>query len=287
MRSAGDDHCGRGVVGASVGLRGQQLGVEERPPEALRQVTSGVGNAVQGTVDNTLSKTDEALRKAREEGRRAARQEARLPAAGNRATATDPKTQPPTHGTDPHGQGGVAVVDVDPKSDRPLSSDPTGKDSGEDVIVGRARGEKVNDAYNGHITIAVAVRLGARRRQHRPGRDEERPAAEPADERAGPALHEHEPAGLPQRADRQLGDDGHRQHERLRGRSRLAARPRRRRRGEHRHTSARTRTARRRRARRRRRTSRQAPARSRRWPTPRRRRSPAAARRRRSRTPRR
>ena len=120
---------------------------------ALRQATAGVGSAVQGTVDNTLSKTDEALRKARE---KAAALLAKKQAAGadSRATATDPKTQPPTHGTDPHGQGGVAVVDIDPSSERPLSSDPTGKDSGEDVIVGRARGEKVNDAYNGHITIA-------------------------------------------------------------------------------------------------------------------------------------
>jgi LPXTG-motif cell wall-anchored protein len=121
--------------------------------QALRQVTAGVGSAVQSTVDNTLSKTDEALRKARE---RAAALLAKKQAAGtdSRATATDPKTQPPSHGTDPHAQGGVAVVDIDPSSERPLSSDPTGKDSGEDVIVGRARGEKVNDAYHGHITIA-------------------------------------------------------------------------------------------------------------------------------------
>ena len=116
-------------------------------------MTAGVGSAVQGTVDNTLSKTDEALRKAREKA--AALLAKKQAAAGDsRATATDPKTQPPTHGTDPHAQGGVAVVDVDPSSERPLSADPTGKDSGEDVIVGRARGEKVNDAYHGHITIA-------------------------------------------------------------------------------------------------------------------------------------
>ena len=145
---------------------------------ALRQATAGVGDAVQGTVDNTLSKTDEALRKARE---KAAALLAKKQAAGtdSRATrGTDPKTQPPTHGTDPHGQGGVAVVDVDPKSDRPLSSDPTGKDSGEDVIVGRARGEQVNGALpDGSHHDRLAVRFRARGHQQLPG-GEERPAPE-------------------------------------------------------------------------------------------------------------
>ncbi len=121
---------------------------------ALHKVTSGVGSAVSGTVDQTLSKTDEALRKAREKAAALLAKKKAAAAADQRATATDPKTQPPSHGTDPHGQGGVAVVDIDPSSERPLSSDPTGKASGEDVIVGRARGEKVNDAYHGHITIA-------------------------------------------------------------------------------------------------------------------------------------
>jgi hypothetical protein len=73
-------------------------------------------------------------------------------AAGPRAE--DPQTQPPLHGTNPHGQGTVANVDLTPKSDRPLSGDTTGKDSGEEIIVGRARGEQGTDGtYHGHITI--------------------------------------------------------------------------------------------------------------------------------------
>jgi LPXTG-motif cell wall-anchored protein len=119
--------------------------------DALRQVTAGLGNAVQKTV----AKTDEALRKTREKADTALKAKAKsTDTAGTRATATDPPTQPPLHGTDPHAQGSVAVVDIDPTAERPVSGDPTGKASGEDAVVGRARGEKVNGAYHGHITIA-------------------------------------------------------------------------------------------------------------------------------------
>lgn len=115
--------------------------------DALKQATAGVGES----VDGTLTKTEAELRKARERAKAAlARTQG---ASAQRATATDPATQPPAHGSDPHGQGGVAVVDTNPSSERPLASDPTGAASGEDAIVGRARGEKVNGAYHGHITI--------------------------------------------------------------------------------------------------------------------------------------
>jgi LPXTG-motif cell wall-anchored protein len=128
--------------------------------EALRQVTAGLGDA----VDKTVAKTQEELRLARERAK-AAREQAKAAlavkkqqqqgtAAVQRATATDPNTQPPLHGSNPHAQGGVAVVDVDPSNERPLSSDPSGKDSGEDAIVGRARGDQNADGtYHGHITI--------------------------------------------------------------------------------------------------------------------------------------
>ncbi|MEA2190698.1 MAG: hypothetical protein QOI73_819 [Solirubrobacteraceae bacterium] len=116
--------------------------------DALKQVTTGLGNA----VDGTLSKTQEALRQTRD-NTAAALRKAKNGKAEQRATATDPKTQPPLHGSDPHAQGGVLVVDLNPSSERPLSGDPTGKTSGEDVIIGRARGEQVNGAYHGHITI--------------------------------------------------------------------------------------------------------------------------------------
>jgi LPXTG-motif cell wall-anchored protein len=117
--------------------------------EALRQVGANVGS----TVDSTVAKTEEELRKARERAKAALLKAQQQGTSAQRATATDPATQPPAHGSDPHGQGGVAVVDTNPSSERPLANDPTGAASGEDAIVGRAGGAKVNGAYRGHITI--------------------------------------------------------------------------------------------------------------------------------------
>ncbi|MEJ7824524.1 MAG: LPXTG cell wall anchor domain-containing protein [Solirubrobacteraceae bacterium] len=116
--------------------------------DALRQVGSNVGNA----VDTTVAKTDQALRDARSKTGAAVDEAATR--SSKRATATDPKTQPPLHGTNPHGQGGVSIVDVNPSSERPLSADPSGRESGEDAIVGRSRGEQNADgSFRGRITI--------------------------------------------------------------------------------------------------------------------------------------
>jgi hypothetical protein len=79
-------------------------------------------------------------------------------ARSNRGTATDPATQPPMHGDNPHGQGTVAVVDVNPSSERPLGARPDGTDSGEEAIVGRARGSREPDGtYRGHITVLTLL----------------------------------------------------------------------------------------------------------------------------------
>jgi LPXTG-motif cell wall-anchored protein len=125
----------------------------QKAGSALRDMTTQVGDA----VDQTVAKTDDAVRKAKDKAAAAlAKAKAQAKAkgkTGTRATATDPATQPPLHGTDPHAQGAVAVVDTAPSSQRPLPSDPTGKTTGEDAIVGSARGEQVNGAYHGHITI--------------------------------------------------------------------------------------------------------------------------------------
>ena len=51
--------------------------------------------------------------------------------------SSDPKVEPPLHGTNPHGQGSVAVVDISPNATRPFSGDPTGQSDSEDVVVGR------------------------------------------------------------------------------------------------------------------------------------------------------
>ncbi len=117
---------------------------------ALRDVTSQLGSA----VDETVAKTDEALRKTREKTAAALDKASR---ADKRATTTEPTTQPPLHGSGPHAQGGVAVVDLNPSNERPLGSKPDGSDSGEDAIVGRARGEKTDGAFHGHITILTLL----------------------------------------------------------------------------------------------------------------------------------
>ena len=66
----------------------------------------------------------------------------------------DPQLQPPLNGTNPHGQGGIAAVDINPDPARPQGSDTAGSDTGEEAVVGRARGEQQADgSYSGRITI--------------------------------------------------------------------------------------------------------------------------------------
>lgn len=122
----------------------------QKAGSALRDAGSQLGSA----VDETLARTDEALRKTAERTGAALDKGS---AADKRATTSEPATQPPLHGSDPHAQGGVAVVDLNPSNERPLGSKPDGTDSGEEAIVGRARGEKVGGAYHGHITILTLL----------------------------------------------------------------------------------------------------------------------------------
>ncbi len=74
-----------------------------------------------------------------------------------RVTSATPRTQPPLHATNPHGQGTAAVIDVTPSAERPFSVDADGNADDEDIIVGRSRGEQRADGtYHGHITVASA-----------------------------------------------------------------------------------------------------------------------------------
>jgi len=74
------------------------------------------------------------------------------------APAGDPQLQPPLNGTNPHGQGGVAATDLAPDPARPQGSDTAGSDTGEEVVVGRARGEQQADgSYSGRITILALL----------------------------------------------------------------------------------------------------------------------------------
>ena len=112
--------------------------------QAGQQLQAGLESTVQKTGEKTAALVDKT---------KAGLKKAAAKDAKTRATATDPPVQPPTHGTNPHGQGTVAVVDINPSSERPLAADPDGGDSGEDVVVGRARGERNADGtYHGHIS---------------------------------------------------------------------------------------------------------------------------------------
>jgi len=86
------------------------------------------------------------------------------PAANDRDAPSDragspPNYTPPLHGSNPHGQGTPAVVDLAPSNNLPLGGNPDGSDAGpEEVVLGRTRGEQ--DAagnYNGHITILALL----------------------------------------------------------------------------------------------------------------------------------
>jgi hypothetical protein len=63
-----------------------------------------------------------------------------------------PAYTPPLHGTNPHGQGTDAVVDLTPGSSNPYSSDPS--QSGEEVVAGDSRGDQGTSGYHGSVTLA-------------------------------------------------------------------------------------------------------------------------------------
>jgi hypothetical protein len=66
-----------------------------------------------------------------------------------------PTYTPPLHGTNPHGQGTNAVVDIQPSDTNPYTGDPSTDDppTGEDIIVGESRGEQGASGYNGRVTL--------------------------------------------------------------------------------------------------------------------------------------
>jgi LPXTG-motif cell wall-anchored protein len=123
---------------------GALTGTTERLGAAVAKAVAPVSDALQ----STNAKTKAALEKAKQAAARARDR-------ATRAKATDPSRQPPMHGANPHGQGGVAVVDLSPSNERPLGAKTDGSDSGpEDVVIGRTRGEvTAGGTYHGHITI--------------------------------------------------------------------------------------------------------------------------------------
>src|SRR3954469_22900557 len=76
-------------------------------------------------------------------------------ATGGGGTATPdagnpPSYTPPLHGTEPHGQGSDAVVDLTPATTSPLPGDPT--QGNEEVVAGDSRGQQSTDGYHGRVT---------------------------------------------------------------------------------------------------------------------------------------
>jgi hypothetical protein len=76
-------------------------------------------------------------------------------AGGGSATpnaGTPPTYTPPLHGTNPHGQGTDAVVDLTPSNTNPYPGQPDGQ---EELIVGDSRGEQTGDgSYHGNVALA-------------------------------------------------------------------------------------------------------------------------------------
>ena len=122
---------------------------------ALPGLTDVTGGAVTNVV-NTAPPPAPAVTPAPSRRRPALRHPAVRRTTAPRQAASDPTTTPPLHGTNPHGQGTVAVVDTNPDPKRPYSGDTTGKTDNEDIVVGRSRGEQGADgSYHGHITVAA------------------------------------------------------------------------------------------------------------------------------------
>jgi hypothetical protein len=140
------------VIGSLVifALPAGSFGATSAELKAAREALVKAGQQLQTGLESTVQKTGQATANLVTKTKALTK---KATSSNARATATDPPTQPPTHGTNPHGQGTIAVVDIDPSSERPLAADPDGGDSGEDVVVGRARGDRNADGtYHGHIS---------------------------------------------------------------------------------------------------------------------------------------
>jgi hypothetical protein len=93
--------------------------------------------------------------------------------AGEKA-GVPPSYEPPLHGSNPHGQGSGAVVDITPENSNPYPGDPG--DGDEEVIVGDSRGEQNADgSYQGTVTLAYLLGSPIIQVQTGPGESEDGP----------------------------------------------------------------------------------------------------------------
>jgi LPXTG-motif cell wall-anchored protein len=132
-------------------LPGGSLGALDlrQSAEELKAAGAKVQAGLQSTAQKAAERTAALAAKTK------AQIKAREQAAKTRATATDPPKQPPMHGTNPHGQGTIGNVDLNPSPERPLDGNPNGAAAGEEAVVGRARGEQNGGTFHGHITTAA------------------------------------------------------------------------------------------------------------------------------------
>jgi hypothetical protein len=110
----------------------------------LSSALKGATSTVQSTVQKVVSSTTRSSTIARSN------------TASNSAPAQSGSTYtPPQYGTNPHGQGAVADVFLNPSSTRPYTYAPGGNSSqGQDVVVGQGRSEQQSDgSYDAHTTI--------------------------------------------------------------------------------------------------------------------------------------
>ncbi|MDQ3647794.1 MAG: hypothetical protein M3433_04290, partial [Actinomycetota bacterium] len=148
---------GRSVVVVVTALAALATGADlasAGPVEDTVKRVDGVVQGVKGKLDQTTSRVLPQPQ---------ARPQAQRQAGAVRPRGATPSSpggyQPPLHGTNPHGQGTVGTVDLAPTGQRPLSGDPSGNQpqpqDDEEIVVGRARGEKDAQGYHGHITVAA------------------------------------------------------------------------------------------------------------------------------------
>jgi hypothetical protein len=128
------------------------------PGASFGTSVDGLGQQLRQSVDGALQNAPAPLAR-----KPVAPRPAPSPAPHRVSTRQEQDTriyQPPAHGTNPHGQGTVLSLDLNPSDKRPLGADPSGADDQpedkEELIVGRSRGEQRGDgSYHGKITIVA------------------------------------------------------------------------------------------------------------------------------------
>jgi hypothetical protein len=111
-----------------------------------------LGSTLTNIVKQTTTSAQTAVQKATTQATRTgtvARHPTSSPSASNTGYT------PPAYGTNPHGQGGVASVSLNPSSTRPYPY-ANGGSGNEAVVIGRGRSEQQsNGSYDAHTTIAA------------------------------------------------------------------------------------------------------------------------------------